>query len=48
MPRLAGLDAPGFLHPVMGRGIEKRKIFFDDEKSNPAHLLLEFNYEAIP
>jgi len=27
MPRLARLDAPGVLHHVMGRGIEKRKIF---------------------
>lgn len=30
MPRSARLDAPGTLHHVMGRGIEKRKIFFDD------------------
>jgi hypothetical protein len=25
MPRLAGLDAPGILHHVMGRGIERKK-----------------------
>ncbi len=31
MPRLARLDAPGVLHHVMGRGIEKRKIFLNDE-----------------
>ncbi len=31
MPRLARLDAPGVLHHVMGRGIEKRKIFLSDE-----------------
>ena len=30
MPRLARLDAPGVLHHVMGRGIERRKIFFSD------------------
>jgi putative transposase len=30
MPRSARLDAPGILHHVMGRGIEKRKIFIDD------------------
>jgi REP element-mobilizing transposase RayT len=30
MPRLARLDAPGVLHHVMGRGIEKRKIFRND------------------
>ncbi len=27
MPRLARLDAPGVLHYVIGRGIERRKIF---------------------
>ena len=27
MPRLARLDAPGVLHHVMGRGIERKKIF---------------------
>jgi putative transposase len=30
MPRSARLDAPGVLHHVMGRGIERRKIFLDD------------------
>jgi REP element-mobilizing transposase RayT len=30
MPRKARLDAPGVLHHVIGRGIEKRKIFFND------------------
>ena len=29
MPRLARLDAPGVLHHVMGRGIEKKEIFFN-------------------
>ena len=27
MPRLARLDAPGILHHVMGRGIERKDIF---------------------
>ena len=31
MPRSARLDAPGVLHHLMGRGIEKRKIFLDDQ-----------------
>ena len=31
MPRLARLDAPGVLHHVMGRGIERRKIFWNDK-----------------
>jgi hypothetical protein len=30
MPRLAGLDASGILHHVMGRGIERKKIFIND------------------
>lgn len=31
MPRTARLDTPGLLHHVMIRGIERRKIFIDDE-----------------
>jgi len=34
MPRQARLDAPGLLHHVMIRGIEKRKIFRDEEDYN--------------
>jgi len=34
MPRLARLDAPGVLHHVMGRGIERRKIFLNDIDRN--------------
>ena len=30
MPRQSRLDAPGVLHHVMGRGIEKRNIFLND------------------
>jgi len=30
MPRLARLDAPGVLHHVMVRGLERRAIFRDD------------------
>jgi len=30
MPRQARLDAPGTLHHVMGRGIERRNIFFGE------------------
>ncbi|MCP4756330.1 MAG: transposase [Proteobacteria bacterium] len=30
MPRAARLDAPGVLHHVIGRGIEKKKIFLND------------------
>ena len=31
MPRQARLDAPGTLHHVMGRGIEKATIFRGEE-----------------
>jgi hypothetical protein len=34
MPRLAGLDAPGISHHVMGRGIERKKIFINDTDRN--------------
>jgi len=30
MPRKARLDAPGALHHIVVRGIERRKIFRDD------------------
>ncbi len=31
MPRLARLDAAGVLHHIMGRGIERNKIFVSDK-----------------
>ena len=31
MLRLARLDAPGVLHNMMGRGIERRKIFWNNK-----------------
>jgi len=31
MPRVARIDTPGLLHHVMIRGIERRKIFYDDK-----------------
>ena len=34
MPRLARLDAPGVLHHVMGRGIDRQDIFISDEDRN--------------
>ena len=34
MPRLARLDAPGVLHHVMGRGIERRNIFRNNRDRN--------------
>ncbi len=41
MPRSARLDAPGVLHHVMGRGIERRKIFLDDRDREDFVLRLE-------
>ena len=34
MPRQARIDAPGALHHIIGRGIERRKIFRDDQDRN--------------
>lgn len=34
MPRLSKLDTPGVLHHVMGRDIERRKIFHSDINRN--------------
>ncbi len=40
MPRLARLDAPGVLHHIIIRGIERRKIFRDDnDRDNFIHRL---------
>ena len=48
MPRLTRLDAPGILHRVIIRGIERRKIFNDNQDRDnfldrPATLLPETN-----
>jgi hypothetical protein len=34
MPRKARIDAPGALHHIITRGIEKRDIFWDDYDRN--------------
>jgi len=34
MPRKARIDAPGALHHIIVRGIERRKIFIDDSDRN--------------
>ena len=34
MPRLARLDAPGVLHHVMDRGIDRQDLFLSDEDRN--------------
>jgi hypothetical protein len=34
MPRNARIDAPGALHYIICRGIERRKIFVDDADRN--------------
>jgi REP element-mobilizing transposase RayT len=31
MPRQARIDAPGALHHIIARGIERRKIFYDEK-----------------
>ncbi|MBN1472759.1 MAG: hypothetical protein JW925_13345, partial [Syntrophaceae bacterium] len=34
MPRKSRIDAPGALHHIIVRGIERRKIFFDNADRN--------------
>ncbi|WP_231717054.1 transposase [Desulfosarcina ovata] len=34
MPRQSQIDAPGALHHIIVRGIERRKIFLDDQDRN--------------
>jgi len=34
MPRKARIDAPGALHHIIVRGIERRKIFYDEKDRN--------------
>ena len=34
MPRKARIDSPGALHHIIVRGIERRKIFYDDSDRN--------------
>jgi len=34
MPRLARLDAPGVLHHIIGRGIERREVFLNRRDRN--------------
>jgi putative transposase len=49
MPRLARLDAPGVLHHVMGRGIERRRIFLNatDREDFVSRLAALAEAEAI-
>ena len=35
MPRLARLDAPGVLHHVIGRGIERQKGLYRHKQDRP-------------
>lgn len=41
MPRQARIDAPGALHHIIGRGIERREIFCDEEDRDDFLLRLE-------
>ncbi len=50
MPRLSRLDAPSVLHHVMGRGIERRKIFINNKgslKNNFTELAPRFRSDLI-
>lgn len=41
MPRKARIDAPGAMHHIMARGIERRKIFWNDKDRNDFLTRLE-------
>jgi hypothetical protein len=43
MPRLARLDAPEVLHHVMGRGIERRKIFWNNKDRVDFNAVIKIN-----
>jgi len=49
MPRQARIDAPGALHPIIARGIERREIFCDDEDRDetPKNINFEFTHMRI-
>ena len=52
MPRQARIDAPGALHHIMVRGIERRKIFYDDKDRNDfvkrlGNLVLETRTQCL-
>ena len=43
MPRIARLDTPGLLNHVMIRGIERRKIFNDDQDRKDYFRAVSYN-----
>ena len=47
MPRYARIDAPGALHHIMIRGIERKKIFKDDKDKDNFVIRLENIIEEI-
>ena len=38
MPRQARIDTPGALHHIIVEGIERRKIFYDDQERDVLRL----------
>ena len=47
MPRQPRIDAPGTLHHVMSRGIDRAKIFRKEEKEDFQGLLKIENYSYV-
>jgi len=45
MPRQGRLDAPGILHHVIIRGIERRYIFKDDQQRNWGQIFQLYNLD---
>ena len=48
MPRKARIDAPGALHHIIARGIERRAIFTDnDDRENYLRRLVSFTHRLL-
>ncbi|MFH1931360.1 MAG: hypothetical protein ABIN18_07220 [Pseudomonadota bacterium] len=47
MPRLARLDAPGVLHHIIIRGIERRNIFEDNKDRDNLWKRLGYDLDTI-
>jgi len=47
MPRLSRLDASGILHHFIGRGIERKELFFNDtDRSDSVDRLAALEQEG--
>jgi putative transposase len=47
MPRKARIDARGALHHIIIRGIERRRIFIDDQASGIYPIKFDYRYSGV-